>query len=153
MPATDALDINTLYLMVSQRTGLEPGKAMEQTRVVCQAISEVLDHDTLMLLCRALPEPLATLFEPSPESPAFHAPHTVAGPRSTLATGKPGSAHPVSESGADRAQSGSVARSDNPHDATKLSSASSVNDVSGLTGKDTLASGAPGSKRPLSESR
>jgi hypothetical protein len=98
MPATDALDINTLYLMVSQRAGLEPGEAMEQTRVVCQAISEVIDHDTLMLLRRTLPEPLAALFEPAPESPAFQASHTVAPSGRTLATGKPGSKRPLSES-------------------------------------------------------
>ena len=40
--ANDAFEIDTLYLLVSQKTGMEPTTAMEQTRVVCQAISEVI---------------------------------------------------------------------------------------------------------------
>lgn len=42
--------------------------------------------------------------------------------KNTLASGKPGSKHPLSGAKPDRAQSNSVARSRNPHEETKLSS-------------------------------
>jgi hypothetical protein len=65
-------------------------------------------------------------------------------PRRTLSEGKPGSRHPLSEARLDRAQSNSVARADEPHADTKLSSAR------GLTQErlhETLAVGRPGPKR------
>ncbi len=72
----------------------------------------------------------------------------MAASRGTLAEGRPGSAHPLSEARPERAQSQSVARADNPHGDTKLSSAT------GLTQEregETLATGHLGSNRPLSE--
>ncbi|HLM72216.1 MAG TPA: hypothetical protein VK459_05985 [Polyangiaceae bacterium] len=59
-----------------------------------------------------------------------------------------GSGHPLSEARFEPAHTHSVARSDNPHEDTKLSSSR------GLTQErleDTLAEGKPGSDKPISE--
>jgi hypothetical protein len=75
--------------------------------------------------------------------------HT-AGHGDTLAEGRPGSRHPLSEARSDRSQSESVVATENPHADTKLSSAH------GLTQEregESLATGHSGSDRPLDEGR
>jgi hypothetical protein len=68
----------------------------------------------------------------------------------TLAEGRPGSRRPLAEARPPAGQADSVARTDNPHGDTKLSSAR------GLTQereKESIATGSGGSRRPLSTSR
>jgi hypothetical protein len=80
-----------------------------------------------------------------------HAARTVdPGRGTTLATGRPGSRHPVSEAHEDRAHTESIARSDDPHGDTKLSSSR------GLTQerlRETLAEGRPGPEHPVSNTK
>lgn len=96
--------------------------AREHAEIVCAALAEVLPNESRARLVKELPAPLGALFElaPSVSSPP-HATHH--DPRHhTLATGEPGSLHPVAESAPRAAAENSVARP-NPHAETKLSSA------------------------------
>jgi hypothetical protein len=112
-------------------------------------LADALSEDVLTRLRRHMPGDMGQLFTPpramtstAAEPHGKHAP----GPGSTLADGRPGSRHPLSE--ANPAHRDSVARSENPHADTKLSSSA------GMTQErvsDTLATGKPGSHRPLSE--
>jgi hypothetical protein len=103
------------------------------------AIADALDAEARARVRRALALAIGALLSPRedgvppphPEPPRAPAP-------GTLATGRPGSRHPLSEARADRAHAHSVVREENPHGATKLSSAP------GLTQEregETLASG------------
>lgn len=118
------LDTAELYDRVRSYEGVALGFAREHAQVVCRAIGELLDDEVRALLDRVLPEELALLFHPRvpvERSPETH--HAHSGSHHTLATGRPGSSHPVSESAPPGAQSHSVARESNPHGDTKLSSA------------------------------
>jgi hypothetical protein len=100
---------------------------------------------------RCLPE-LAPLFElPEPvEAPRVQAQRSSAAPND-LAEGRPGGSQPLA-SGDPRylAHRHSVARSDDPHGDTKLSSAHGLRQEQT---EHTLALGRPGSSRPISGSR
>jgi hypothetical protein len=65
----------------------------------------------------------------------------------TLATGRPGSRHPLSEAAPSAGQSDSVVANGNPHGDRKLSSAPDT------AVADTLADGRPGSGAPLADAR
>jgi uncharacterized protein (DUF2267 family) len=127
--------------------GLTAGQARELVASVCRVLTEQLSTDALTALRTGVPPLLADrlvtpaddLTTPPPE-PRRHA---------TLATGRPGSAHPLSESHPTRNQAGSVAE-DNPHGAAKLSSSP------GMTQErqhETFAEGQPGYDRPLAGAR
>jgi uncharacterized protein (DUF2267 family) len=142
------LSLDALYTRVAQRESIRLGFAVERTGAVCQVVAESLSPAALHRLREALPEPMAALFTPREPSPPFEHVHLDPS-RRTLAEGRPGSQHPVSEARPAGGHTHSVARSDNPHGDTKLSSAT------GLTQEregETLATGHPGSNRPLSES-
>jgi len=102
---------------------LTPGEnaaiARELVASVCHVLAEKLSNEALEWLGLALPSELARLLA-RPAHDASYDEH-LAGMRDTLASGKPGSHHPVGDTPIDRGQSGSVA-SANPHGATKLSS-------------------------------
>ncbi len=121
-------------------------RAAEDAASVLRAMAELLPPPLLSRLRRALPPETGVLLEaPAHETHAGH--ELPARPRRTLAEGRPGSRHPVSESRPPTGQSGSVA-SDNPHGDTKLSSSR------GLTQEreaETLATGRPGPRRSLAE--
>jgi uncharacterized protein (DUF2267 family) len=142
-----------LYERVARREGTSIGFAREHAEVVCQLLAEAVSPDVLLRLRKHLGAPWAELFVRRPPStPPAHVVHREPSapprPRTTLSEGHPGSRHPVSVSRLDRAQTHSVARSDDPHGDTKLSSSH------GLTQErqhDTLAEGQPGRKRPISE--
>jgi uncharacterized protein (DUF2267 family) len=143
-------DAPELYLRVGNLTSSSLGVAREQVDVVLRVIGQVLSEDVRRRISRALPEPIArvlegpVLGEPPPHPTTSHAPRL-----STLATGRPGSHHPVSESAPSPGQTHSVARSDDPHADTKLSSARGVTQE--RLG-DTLAEGeGPSPERPVSE--
>jgi uncharacterized protein (DUF2267 family) len=136
-----------LHARVASRTGVRLGVAVEYTDVVCQVVAEALAPGTLHRLHEALPEPMSVLFTPREPGERFEHVHLDSS-RHTLAEGRPGSRHPLSEARPERAQSHSVVREDNPHEDTKLSS------TTGLTQEreqETLATGHPGSERPVSE--
>jgi hypothetical protein len=128
---------------VAGREHVRPGFAVEHTGVVCQALAEALSEAVLHRLHEDLPAPLGALFTPREPVRRFEYVHLDSAHHSTLAEGRPGGRHPVSEARPERAHTHSVARSDNPHGDTKLSSAS------GLTQErehSTLATGHPGAR-------
>lgn len=140
-------DLEELHARVARRTQVRLGVAVEHTDLVCQILADALSPGTLHRLRETLPEPMSALFIPrEPEEPFEHV--HLDPSRGTLAEGRPGSRHPVSEAGPERAHTHSVARSDNPHGDTKLSSASGFTQE---REQETLAMGHPGSDRPLSE--
>lgn len=137
--------------------GVGRGLALELASVVCGVLTEALPHDRLIFLRSRVADDLAALFvrrhqddaelEPPPERPRVEPPT----PPHTLADGRPGSRHPLSEGRATRAQPGSVA-ADGPdmHGGRRLSTARG-------TAQEqlhrTLAEGKPGSEHPLTDKR
>lgn len=96
------------------------GPALEQAEAVCRAIALELDDDAQQRLQRRIAEEFAPLFarpreEHAPTHPAHIHRRSDQTPRS-LARGKPGSRHPLSEAAPDRAQSGSIAHWDGSRD-------------------------------------
>ncbi len=128
--------------------------AVEGAQVALAALGEALPEELVVRVRKQLhPEVALALAprpdEPAPETPERHfqpeAPRT---PQGTLATGRPGSQHPVAEARPEAAHTHSVARSAAPHADSKLSSAR------GLTQErehESLSAGKPpGPRRPLS---
>jgi hypothetical protein len=97
-----------------------------------------------------LPKPIGDQLVPQdfPEPPP-HAQAVHASPLSTLAHGRPGSLHPIAEAAPASGHAHSIARNDDPHGDTKLSSST------GLTQerlRESLATGRPpGPERSVSE--
>ena len=143
----DALDLERFYQRVQRHESVRSGRAHEHAQIVCRVLATVVPGENLALVGRRVPW-LAPLFE-APERTETPAPEVLRrdAPTNTLAGGRPGSRHPLSSAVPRREQSQSVAATDSPHADTKLSSSR------GLTQErenETLASGHPGSKRPLS---
>lgn len=100
--------------------GATAGQARELIASVCRALAEDLSNDALTALRRSLPPEIAELLTPpAPEAPRRAAPGAH---RETLAEGRPGSRRSLSEGQSGGAHTDSV-RAENPHMATKLSSA------------------------------
>ena len=142
-------DVESLVEGVAWRENVPDSIALEHVTAVLSAIAARLPADAQARLRADLPRDVAALLSPgsAPGEPVRFQRSRRHPPRPTLATGKPGSAHPVSEARADRPRAHSVA-DPNPHGADKLSSAHGTTQE--LTG-DTIAEGAPGPHRPLSE--
>jgi uncharacterized protein (DUF2267 family) len=140
-------DRDELVDAVASRLGMPAGAAWELVTAVTWALAKVLDEETRSRLDRAL-GPSLPLFSSTAEGRPGARPHAQpAAARSTLAEGRPGSSHPLSEAAPKGAHTHSVAAA-NPHGDSKLSSAE------GLTQEalgETLSSGKPGPKRSLSE--
>jgi len=155
VPASPPPALAELYDVVQRRERVERGFAAEHAEVVCRALAKLVSAETLTLLRRDLPAEVFDLFRedaPPRELPPHgqRAPREEVVVRTTLAAGRPGTRHPISESKPDRAHTHSVARSENPHADTKLSSAR------GTTQErfdETLADGAPGPHRPIATTR
>lgn len=95
--------------------GMSVGHARELIASVCRVLVEELSDDAIRILRAHVPSVATYLAEPAPEmTPAL-------GRSGSLAGGRPGSQHPISESTRSMAHSESVGAS-NPHGATKLSS-------------------------------
>ncbi len=107
---------------VAIRESVDLGFAIEHGECACRALAEQMSLELRARLQRNLPR-LESLFAVC-DTPSEPAPPPIHG--STLATGRPGSRHPLSESRPERAQSQSVVRSEDPHCDTKLSSATGV---------------------------
>ena len=137
----------SLAARVAAAQGIPLGHAVEHVASVCRALAERLPAAVLQRLRAALPARSAALLEPE-TAPALEP--KVHPRRGTLAEGRPGSRHPLSEARPRGAQPDSVAASDNPHGDTKLSSSR------GLTQereRESLADGRPGPRRPLAEAK
>jgi uncharacterized protein (DUF2267 family) len=141
------MPLDRFYSQVAERLEMQKGRAIETAQSVCAALAERLSPPLVQRL-QQLPD-YGDLFvlRSFPEAPrqadVIRAPHA---PRHTLAEGRPGSAHPLSEARPEKAHSHSVALNPDPHGDTKLSGSR------GLTQErlgETLASGRPGSKRPI----
>jgi uncharacterized protein (DUF2267 family) len=138
-------DRDELIARVARREGVGLTFALEHAQSVGRVLAEALPPSLLERLRRALPPDIAALLAPPPVE-AEPPPRTPYG--HTLADGRPGSRHPLSEAARERAHSQSVARADNPHADTKLSTSR------GLTQereRESLATGRPGSTDPLDE--
>jgi uncharacterized protein (DUF2267 family) len=146
-PHGPPFDLAELFRRVATRENVRMGFGVEHVKLVCRLLGEHFSPASRYHFKDSFPEEIAALFEP-PTEPRDHdgGPVHLHPERGTLAEGRPGSRHPVSEARPDRAQSQSVVRSENPHGDTKLSSSE------GLTQereKETLATGQPGSRRPI----
>jgi uncharacterized protein (DUF2267 family) len=142
------LDLDELAFELARCERLPVGQALELVESVARVIADVVTGATLERVRRALPPSVAAIFVP-PERVAEVDVARVAPRRDTLAEGRPSSRRPVSEAQPPGAHAESVARAENPHGDTKLSSAR------GLTQEreaETIAAGRPGSTRPLSDS-
>lgn len=142
-----AFDADELCARVAARQGIALGFAREQATVVARAVASALSDEALARLRRALSPDLGALFARPEATPAPE--HAILARGRTLADGRPGSRHPLSEAAPRAAQSDSVARAANPHADTKLSSAR------GLTQEredESLATGQVRT-RPLSEGK
>jgi len=123
----ELVDAHELYERVAARAGTTPSLAVEETQVVLQVLAETCGYEALTRARKHLPRDVAVLLyprqtatEPPPRERLVHTPRVV---HETLASGRAGSYHPLSEAHADRAQQHSVARTTNPHSDRKLSSA------------------------------
>lgn len=123
--------------------GAPPHQAHELVAAVCHVLSEELSDDALVALQAALPAELARQLAP-PASELTGPPAEQRG-GTTLAAGRPGSAHPISDTPAPEHHRDSVA-DPNPHGASKLSSAEGTTQE---REHETLAEGEPGPDHPL----
>jgi uncharacterized protein (DUF2267 family) len=142
-----------LYRRVGQREGVSPARAAEHAQVVCQALAEAIDGETLVRLQKHLPAEWAALLErrgagaSGAEAGAVeHRSRPYPEGHHTLADGRPGSGRSLAAAAPGHAES--IARSGDPHGATRIATARGV---STERNGDTLAEGKPGSKHPLSE--
>jgi uncharacterized protein (DUF2267 family) len=144
-PYQAAQTAQQVYARVPAGEGVPQPYAMEHAQSVIRELGQLLDEDTRTSLARELPDDLAALLrEPqraTRPSRAHGHPRQPAG--STLATGRPGAVHPLSESEPHAGQSGSVADWD---DARMEHTLGSGHEETG----DPLANSKPGSKRGLS---
>lgn len=155
-PAGKHVSVRSLYDRIARREGVRPGFGLEHAQVVCQALTHTLRDETLLYLESRLPPDLAELFV---ERRSAHSSIPVVRPHHrneaenihgrTLATGRPGGSRPLAEARPDNAHSESVIKSANPHCDRKISSSHVQEDT--LPEGDTMATGRPGSRRPISE--
>lgn len=136
-----------LFARIGRRMKVAMGRAIEDAEVVLVALGECLDPERRTRLARALPETAADLLlgkrepDPSQSPPSHRAARSPDAHVDTLASGRPGSRHPLGEG---RPQSGhrhSVANAGNAaHEETKLSSARGTTQE---RNHETLAEGRP----------
>lgn len=139
-----------LFADVAKRGHWPLGRAIELVQVTCHALGDALPRATLVRLARHLPE-LAPLLQPSEAPPIADVPPAVPQNTRDLAGGRPGSQRSIAASDPSiLAHRHSVARNDDPHAEDKLSSSRGVSQE---RDDHTLATGRPGSNRPLSGRR
>lgn len=125
--------------------GVEDAFGREHAEVVCQVLSESFTEENLKLVQSRLPKVFAdylgelrAIGRPSVRQDTGAHAKILSGRGDTLATGRPGSAQPVSEAIPRDAHTHSVAASDNPHGDRKLSSGrpGAENAISDYTGDE-----------------
>ena len=141
-----------LFERVRRRLHTTPARAREDAEIVLAVLGDAIGHDDRRRrIAHGLPERAAEIWlgnrelgEPPPYRSVSRGPAIA-----TLASARPGSTHPLSESAPPAGQSHSVARNASPHEETKLSGAK------GLTQErldDTLGAGRPpGPARPVAD--
>lgn len=144
-------DWHEFHRRVALAEGVRLGRAVEHSEIVGLALSEVFSHSSRCRLQKALPG-LAPMFEwPEKSEAPLTQPHRSREAPNDLAEGRPGGSLPLATADPRYlAHRHSIARSDDPHGDTKLSSAHGLRQEQG---EDTLAAGRPGSRRPISGSR
>jgi uncharacterized protein (DUF2267 family) len=135
-----------LYEHVADRAAASFSQGREQAQVACQLIVDALDEDRGRFLRERLTPEWRQLFEPIDRGTDVELPGP-AGAGRTLATGRPGSTHPLSEARPFAGAEDSVVQSENPHAGEKLSSAP------GARPGRPIAGSRAGSEVPLSEAR
>lgn len=148
------LELDGLYARVSEASGLRFGVALELTQTTFAVIAELGNPEAVERARASLPDEWSALLQPPSPTRTQDRPPPPAeldpGTGHTLATGRPGSRHPVSGSEPSRGQRDSIATSDDPHSDTKLSA---TRGISSERKGESLAEGRPGSlDHPLSES-
>jgi len=138
------------YRRIGTLVGLPEVRVIEATQIVCAALLDALDADGRAWFAARLPEALSALS--SLRALPFRLPEPPRDPRRypTLAQGRPGSAHPLSEAHPDLGHHESIARSDNPHGDIKLASSPGPTQA---REHEALADGDPRPSRPLSSGR
>ena len=131
--ATSVRRIPIEQLLVTPAVTL--GHAHELVASVCVALVELLSEESVAVIRSTMPPALRALFAP-PSAAYVHEAIPCSSP--ALATGRPGSQHPVSEAKPERSQQDSIADT-NPHGAIKLSNAIGMTQERFL---ETLADGA-----------
>jgi uncharacterized protein (DUF2267 family) len=130
------LTVEEFYRLVAFHEQRRLSVGAEHAQIVCRALGSLLSPTALQRLVQQAPL-LAREFDAPPAPQVIQCPEhlrAAAAPEHTLAGGRPGSSRPLSEArpNPDRTLSGgraenahahSVARSDDPHADTKLSSA------------------------------
>jgi uncharacterized protein (DUF2267 family) len=89
------LEIDDLFARVAHHEHVARGFAVEHAEVVCRALAERLPSDALARLRREVRPSVVALFDVSREPPSV--PRTTSTSGTTLASGREGSRHPVSE--------------------------------------------------------
>lgn len=122
---TPASDVGQLVEGVAWRENVGVGTALEHATAVCDALMQSLPEEVRGKLARDLPKQVYAFLE---RGHAEGIVHQRPPPKPELLThsvaiGRPGGTHPLSESRPETAHSESVARSDDPHADRKLSSA------------------------------
>lgn len=146
------LDEEAFYESVAHRAAVPLGLARELSQVVLHELGTRIGAELRSRLAHHAGPSMAWLWD-QPSAP--EAAPRPAGTRSrpggghTLASGRPGSRKPLSESGP-LGHTDSIARSDNPREDRKLSSARGTTQE--REGR-TLAEGRPGSAHPVSDDR
>jgi uncharacterized protein (DUF2267 family) len=140
-----------LYAAVVRSERVHGGFAHEHVQIVLVALGELLPEELVTRLERAVAPSIAELLAGAPRAASEPAPHRTSSSarHHTLATGKPGSRHPVSESPPPPPQSESVA-AQNPHADTKLSSAHGETQE---RERESLSTSHPRTARTIAESR
>ena len=142
--------VEDLYAAVARSERTAEGRAREHVQIVLGALGEVMSPELEQRELRVLTPSIAELVrgvagsegEPAPYAEVHSERHH------TLATGKPGSAHPISASAPAGAQTESVAAR-NPHADTKLSSAHGETQE---RERESLADAEPRTERTIAES-
>lgn len=90
---------SALFARIAVTEGVSPGVALEHGEAVCRALAGALGPELRALLAHRLPTDWAALFAPGSGEPPADIPPAgpLPGHGHTLATGKPGSSHPLSE--------------------------------------------------------
>lgn len=120
------------------------GPALELVASVCRVLVEELSNEAVDLLRAVAPAELGRMLNPPGTEVA---PGLVAGTYESLATGRPGSEHPIADAPPPRAQADSIAEATAGHEDTKLATAHGTTQERAHT---TLAEGRPGFPRELS---
>lgn len=133
-------DLDELYRQVADEQDLELSFAAEFSQVVFQVLGEFVGLEGRARLGASLPGEWYIYFEPRKP---LQTPQRATKAGHTLATGRPGSARPLSDS--HPGHRNSIALSDEPDLGKNIATSA------GTPRRRTLAEGRPGSSRPLSE--